>query len=429
MSATGQPLPKPSLAWSLPVLICAWLGTSPLLLVTVRGWSNVVLIIGAVLCMVYLYRHNALRPASRAGLSPHIGLLGWALTLPVVAILVSAGLRVDFYLPQLDSPLRFCLAIPVLWFVIHARVDAARLFQYLLPAALALTLAQQWLVPQPRLWGPERMSTYFADPLVFGYFALTCALMCLVSIRLTGPETPLTLGLKLAGLAVGFYLSVQSGSRTGWLAIPLVIGLWLQQITSKRRLRLLVLACAVTALLAVVLYLGSGTLQGRVDKVVNEVLAYSWTGIAPDTSVGMRITFLRIAGDLFFLHPWAGFGETRFERFAVPPAVLAYASPVALRTAFEAGFHNEIVTSAIRAGVPGLLAAAAMFLVPLYILGPRLKSGHPAVRANATLGITFVVCMLVSSLSTEVFDLKYTVSYYALMVAVLCGSALAPRHE
>ena len=61
----------------------------------------------------------------------------------LVAILVSAGLRGDFYLPQLDSPLRFCLALPVLWFVIHARVDAARLFQYLLPAALALTLASR----------------------------------------------------------------------------------------------------------------------------------------------------------------------------------------------------------------------------------------------------------------------------------------------
>ena len=34
-------MPKPSLAWSLPVLICAWLGTSPLLLVTVRGlWAG-----------------------------------------------------------------------------------------------------------------------------------------------------------------------------------------------------------------------------------------------------------------------------------------------------------------------------------------------------------------------------------------------------
>ena len=41
------------------------------------------------------------------------------------------------------------------------------------------------------------------------------------------------------------------------------------------------------------------------------------------------------------------------------------------------------------------------------------------------MGIVLAVCVLVSSLSTEVFDLKYTASYFSLMLALLCASSLA----
>ncbi|MEN9438056.1 MAG: hypothetical protein RIR09_2711, partial [Pseudomonadota bacterium] len=40
-----------------------------------------------------------------------------------------------------------------------------------------------------------------------------------------------------------------------------------------------------------------------------------------------------------------------------------------------------------------------------------------------------MLCVLISSLSTEVFDLKYTASFFALMIALLAAGAIAPEPE
>jgi hypothetical protein len=43
------------------------------------------------------------------------------------------------------------------------------------------------------------------------------------------------------------------------------------------------------------------------------------------------------------------------------------------------------------------------------------------------MGLAYTLCMVVSSLSTEVVDLKALASLYTVMVAVLCGAALVTR--
>ena len=97
--------------------------------------------------------------------------------------------------------------------------------------------------------------------------------------------------------------------------------------------------------------------------------------------------------------------------------------------AFNAGFHNEMVSNAVRFGVGGLLAAAMLFFVPFALFVRQSRSESAVQRANALLGLVLTICFFISSLSTEVFDLKYMASFYAVMVAMLCGSAtVEPGH-
>ena len=433
----GNPAAPP---WEplLGLLLC----TAPLFLVTVRGWSNTILILGALLCMIFFSR--SVRRHRKIGHppSPEVAFLTvvmvTTLASPVLAVAISSGLRGSLYLPQFDSPARLCMAIPIFFFALRTKLNAAKFLQFAIPAALILTLGQQYLITQPMHWGPTRMATYFADPLVFGYVSMTFGLICAVSINLLKTDSNLILGFKLLGAFVGLYLSIQSGCRTGWMAIPIVLGIWAYQHSgnggnggnggNKRTQVFFVMA--LSCLIAALVYVTSSTFSHRVDLVANEIKTYPWTGIAPETAVGSRITFLRIAWDLFFQNPWSGIGDTRFEQFPLPPQVLGYASPTTLATAFRSGFHNEVVTNAIRSGLIGLLSSAALFVVPFAVFVRKLKSDEAfgAAKANAVIGITFVVCMFVSSLSTEILDLKYTASFYALMIALLCGSTLA-HHE
>jgi len=406
-----------------------FLGSAPLFLVTVRSWSNAILILGALLCLIDLLRHPirselplSITPftvaAQRAFLATFFA--------PVLVIGVSSILRGHHNAADYDSASRFLLAILVFTWIQRHRLSAIHVLQFTIPIGLILTLLHQFIFPQPHLWGTNRMSTYFADPLVFGYTALTLGLMSLISIHLLSRDGKLLVILKIIGVCSGCFLSIQSGSRTGWFAVPIVLGVWMYyRSAASVSIKMSWKWAIATTIMLVLFFALSETVQQRLAQAIQDVADYPWSGIAPETSVGFRITFLRIATDLFISNPWNGFGDTSQYMEALPAMVYGYASPEAIRMAMQSGFHNEVVTQTIRSGAGGLLSALALFFIPLWIFSRQMRGNNLVQRGNALTGMALVIGFLVSSLSTEVFDLKYTASFYALMVALLCGSALS----
>lgn len=412
----------------MAAIIGLFLCLAPLFAITIRGWSNSILILGAFFCLVFLGMDKGRKIESKDQASQSLALIIFAFSLPVLAVAISSTIRGSFHPPEFDSPIRFFLAIPVFIFAYRTKTNAAKLLQFTIPGALLIILGQQYITSEPMHWGPDRMATYFADPLVFGYFSLTFSLICLASINLLKPDRPWVIAVKVLCVFIGFYLSIKSGSRTGWLAMPIVLGFLLYQRKNNRKPVHVFGSLGLIFLAVIIVYLLSSTVNSRINLAANEIISYQWTGIAPDTSVGLRITFLRIAWDLFFQSPWVGFGDTRFELTSIPFKIHSYASQTALDTALKSGFHNEIVTNAIRSGIFGLLSAIFLFAAPFIIFFKNLKSENKSNKANAIVGISFVLCMFISSLSTEILDLKYTASFYALMIALLCGSTIT-HHE
>ena len=405
-------------------VLVAFLATSPLFLVTLHSWSNAVLILGSFFCLIFLIANWGSEPFAR---SPSDGLVRLALVsffAPVFCIAVSSCFRGNNHWSDYDSASRFFIAAIVFLFALKRRVNIAQYIQYTAPCSLIISLMHQLFVPQPRLWA-DRMSTYFADPLVFGYTALSLGLICLVAIHLLRTDSKAVVALKLLGACLGIYLSVMSDTRTGWLAVPLVLALWIFLGPGIRRLRVRALMASSFLVLAIGLFSFHSMFGHRIGLAFDEVASYSWTGPAPENSIGSRITFLRIAWDMFKVHPISGYGDTTKAKLNLPAHVSTYATPESISAALAAGFHNEIVTNAVRFGILGMLSTALLFVGPMWIFVGRLRSGCSVQRGNALMGIVLAVCVLVSSLSTEVFDLKYTASYFSLMLALLCASSLA----
>ena len=406
------------------LLVCC----APLFVLTLRGWSNAVLFAGAILAALLLWRGGL--PGTALG-QPERGYaraMIIALVAPFAAVALSACLRGDPHPAQFDAPSRFLLAVPIFLFMLRARIDVGRYLQWVLPLALLLALGSLEVIGRSGRWPEGRDTTSVVDPLVFGYTSLGFALMCLMSVTPRQWAAGQRWGLlaRVAGIVLGFYLSLRSGSRTGWFAVPLVLGVWLYLHWGRthRWSSLMVLAAACAAPVAA--YLLIPTVHGRVHEAWQEIAQYAWTGVAPYTSIGLRITYLRIAADVFALHPWAGVGETtRIPLVAMPH--FSYASPEAMAAAFTSAFHNQVVSNAVRYGVAGLLSTVALLLVPLMVCTRQLWRASEAARENAAIGFAYMLCLVVSSMSTEVVDLKAMASLYAVMAAVLCAAALAPH--
>jgi O-antigen ligase len=409
-------------------VVCLLACCAPLFVLTMRGWANGILYLAALLSLVVL----AGGKLPRARLDPQERFWARAVVIacvaPVAATLFAAVLRGELSLPQFDAPLRSALAIPIFLVVLRSGWPVGRVMQWVLPIALALVLAQLLVVGQDPRWSGERVNTRAVDPLVFGYCCLAFSLMCLVSIApqewRAGARARWGILLRLAGVLLGLYLSVRSGSRSGWMAVPIVFGVWLHHHWGRGHRLASAGAIAAALLLPIALYFLVPAVAVRVQDAVKDVVEYPWNGVlVNETSLGYRITYLRIAADLFAMHPWAGAGDT--SRFPpLPLDALSYAHPRTVASAFSSSFHNQVVTNAVRSGVGGILATLLLLGVPLVVCARGLRRATPATSKDAMMGTAFCTCLVVSSLSTEVVDLKAASAFYAAMIAAYCGAVL-----
>jgi O-antigen ligase len=404
------------------------LGISPLFLVTVRSWTNALLILTSIISFLLLtnYWLRSSHDQDSEDSSKKILFL-FTLLAPIFAVAIGSILRGKFIASDYDSAARFLIASSVFLFALRNKFNFSSILQYSAPASLIITLIHQIIFPQPNLWGVDRMATYFADPLVFGYTSLTLGLISLASINLLKIDGKLVVLFKITGALIGLYLSIKSGSRTGWLGFPIIIAIlfYLRLQNKGKKLHFTFASIAIGLILTIGLFASSKTISDRIYITAHEITNYSWSGIAPDTSIGMRITFLRLAADLLVANPWTGYGDTKLSEVTLPSHISTYASPASIHMALNSGFHNEIVTNAIRNGFTGLLSSLMLFTIPLLIFLKKLKSTCKNQKANSLLGIVFTLCVFISSMSTEVFDLKYMASFYALMISLLTASSIA----
>jgi putative Ca2+/H+ antiporter (TMEM165/GDT1 family) len=67
------------------------------------------------------------------------------------------------------------------------------------------------------------------------------------------------------------------------------------------------------------------------------------------------------------------------------------------------------------------------FFIPGLIFIRGLKSSIQDVKSVSAMGLCYVMGVMIGSFSVEVLNLKYTSSFYGLMIAAFCASVLWKR--
>ena len=344
---------------------------------------------------------------------------------PCIAILVSQTIRMDWSFPYYDSPIRFMMAIPIFLMILRKNLAIGKILSYSVPLTPIITLLVVPFLPKEG-WGiePTRLGTYFVDPLTFGWVMLCFGLLSLFTWKMNPQRSKkLSTVFTLSGFFTGVYLSIASGSRTGWLALPVVLLILVVDFLPKgKKMKYSALALTLVMVLTIALYQYSNTVKERVDIAASEIKSYQMHAVNIDNSVGMRLSFARMGYYLFTLRPLSGFGDHDFKERINDPFPSSFTTQFTRDFPVTAGFHNEFTTNMVRSGIWGLMSTALLFFVPLgiFIYGLK-KTICPEI---ALFGFAFVVCELISGMSTEVFNLKFTATLYAFMMAVLCGTVI-----
>ena len=407
---------------------------SPLLLLTVKHWTNVVVLVCFFASLAFLRKGQG-SPAhvhQNAGTSSHWRLsICLALAGPFVAVAIGQILRGELYAPNLDAPLRMLMCVPIFLAACSGWLD--REGRQSVPLAWAQTilpLTLLWtIVDRPSLtaaWG-SRATTYFVDPLSFGSLCLLFAQLSLLALSLNWRRVgwPSRL-LSMLGILCGMYMSIRSGSRTGWLGLPVFLTIWYAFVLSpalgRKRAALTVL---VPSLVALVLVAWSPSFQEHIALGLKELTSYHWDAMNPDSSVGLRLSMYRM-GVYYFAHaPLTGWGEHGWQAISNASEFTVFASQYCIHEAPMNGFHNEIITSSVRSGVWGLASATAFFAVPAIAAASHLGRRHSeTTRAIALVSLVFITHLFMAALDTEVNNLVFLSAFNGLSLATLLGGML-----
>ena len=395
---------------------------SPALYLGVRHWITNLSILAVLVVVYHLFQVRAKLKLTQI---PYIRAIALVFIIYTAAIMISQLGRFSFtYKPYLDQA-RWVIGLPIFVFLYYTRINFAKILDWVAPICiLAAYVGSTYLSPS-NAWG-DRATVSHIDPLTFGFVNLSLGLMCFASVAVDIYKKNYSINtiVKFLAFFLGVYLSIRSGSRSGWAALPVVIFL-VFYILYRPRFWQSIMLLLFTSVAMLVLYQTNSVIRVRVDQLAIELLLYPWYGgMAPDTSVGLRVTFYRLGFYYFSQSPLFGWGERGYGDIKDAAELLTFSTQYARDHAFSALFHSEWLTQSVRFGITGLLGVLWVFFLPMKLFANFIKLGSDYLKV-ACMGFSYMICLFFASFSYAMFDSKGTITFSAIIIAGLLATGLS----
>ncbi len=216
--------------------------------------------------------------------------------------------------------------------------------------------------------------------------------------------------LPLAGLmTVNMFMTE---GRTGQLVFLVLMGLLLFQFFAKNRLKAVLAILLLLPTICITGYLYSPTFQQRINLAWQEIENFKEN---PDTSVGMRLLFVRNSFEIITKQPCLGVGTGDFQ--SAYAEVNSRRSPASVATDNP---HNQYVLVGAMLGIPGISLLLLIFTA-MFIQAKVLKDNFQRIRI--ALPLFFLVIMLAESYLT----VYQTAFFFVVMAAALYKKKPDPR--
>ncbi|WP_417529268.1 O-antigen ligase family protein [Marinomonas shanghaiensis] len=317
-----------------------------------------------------------------------------------------------WHIRDLDRPSRFILVLPVMFLLLKSVGREQWLWFGCVAGAVgafALALYERQVLGLDRAQGSEH-------PIMFGNTGVLLGLISLVAaMYYFAKQRYIWMVLALIGCLSGIGASLLSGSRGGWVALPLIgfFLLWQSRFLLGKKL---VWGGGITAIvvLACVVSIPQTGVQGRIMEAFNDVQLYQ-AGVNKNTSVGLRFEMWKAAWYMFQQEPMLGVGEygsgavkeRLIEQGVVVPEVMPFSHA-----------HNEFINALSLRGLVGLLFLMVVYLLPMRLFLKKMRQ-YPdnwSIKAYAMAGALVPMCYMDFGLSQVMFAHNIGVMMYAFPI-------------
>ena len=271
--------------------------------------------------------------------------------------------------------------------------------------------------------GVDRVHVPGINAIPFGNLSLMLGVLSLVW-ALRRSQMPLLFG---AAALAGLVASLLSGTRGGWVTLPVVaVVLFLCQGAEIRRLwSAWLLPARLLTVAGVALFAAFAVWQvlPRAMALVDDLRGYVGQDVT-HTSAGLRLDMWHAAWTLFLQKPLLGWGEGAM----MPELRRLIAAGELNEQARYFGFqlHSDVLDTLARRGFLGLITLLLMYAVPLAGFVRRLRCADVDVRTFALAGTLVVLMFAGFGLTQSQFrDERSFAAYLVLVVA--CWVLMRPK--
>ncbi|MGL5089969.1 MAG: O-antigen ligase family protein [Aeromonas sobria] len=211
------------------------------------------------------------------------------------------------------------------------------------------------------------MERSFGDimPIQAGNISMTLGLLCLCGYFWYKSKGNIkTAMFMLFACTMGMLGSFLSGTRGGWVLLPLIILTIINHFRGNLcRIDKIVAAAFGLGLLAIVAISQTGVAE-RIQVARSDIMQFV-NGENKNTSIGIRFQLWHSALDAFQKKPLFGWGNNGLQQAHAAQLAAGEISDFLYNFNFHA--HNQFLDEMAKRGVIGLLVLLSMYLYPLYL--------------------------------------------------------------
>ncbi|HEY2605239.1 O-antigen ligase family protein [Paraburkholderia sp. RL18-103-BIB-C] len=348
-------------------------------------------------------------------------------TVGMLALVVGIGVQqlvLGYWLPrQFDALSRFVLALPV--FLLLRQLPSRNLRMIGWGCAVGALAVGIWAIVDqpPGGWtDAKRLDNSYTNAIPFGDTALLLAFLSVFTLGWDNPRDWRVLLPRLLALVSGGYASYLSGTRGGWLAVPMfvaLLGMQYQWFAHKKRLLIATLAIVVVtgALLS------TERIHKRLYEVSNDV---SMMHRGEDyTAVGLRLQLWNASRLIFMQHPVYGIGK---GHLVDELGLMAKRGEVKAEIVNERA-HSDFFSTLAEMGAIGVICLLLFYNgISVYFWRHR-RSTDPAIRAASYSGLAVATSTVIFGLTIDVLVPIMVTVLLALLVATLLAVVDARKRE
>ena len=329
----------------------------------------------------------------------------------------------DFDHRMLDKVARFILIIPIYWIVRSYGISISKVLICISASVLTGGFESFFQVSN----GIQRVSgASIPNSIPFGNFGLLFGVLSVLLIipKNRGEAFGWVKWVGVVGFLAGMFTSIASGSRGGWVAIPLFILIVWRLFGSGNKIFSYMVAITIVVVMPLLAYFVPA-ISDRWAVGASEAHSFlsrpgHWMSGGASDSIGTRMDMWAAGIDAFRSAPLFGLGFAGFNEFLHGRIEMGLTHPDVELIGFK-HLHCEIITTAAKLGLMGLLALGILWVGGIRWFLKNTLNKDSNGKLFRVMGLITFTAMIVYSMTDSMFGMTLQPMVYTMLIGISAG--------